>query len=722
MMKRRRPGERPAEPSRYGDTLNDVQRQRLRLFFACCLAGFLVIGVRLHFVHLIPNEALDTEDAKHIGKTILKAPRGEIYDRNATLKLATNRMVPSLWVDAAALEDTAAFAHSVAPRVGRDPEELLQEINATTSSGNRYKFRWVKRWITEDDEIAAVKELEKQWPKALHVEEESIRHYPQRGAASHLLGFVNRNGDACEGLELFFDDHLRSETGMYRARADTDRVLLESHLLDFTPPKTGDSVQLTIDVNMQLMMERTLDARLEACNASQGMGVLMNPKTGAIYAMATRPAFDPNYYDQYEVEQWRNRAITDYFEPGSAFKIVGAAAAIEEGLITPNTLIDCENGGFNPYGHRISDYHPLGVEPFSKCFEESSNVAIIKVAKMLGPERFNNWMHAFGFGATTSRDFPRGAEIKGRLRERDEWNRLSMGSLPMGQEIGVTMLQMARSFAVVANGGTLVEPYFIERAIGNDGSITYQHTAPEPPRVISEETSAIMRDLCHRVVLHGTGDDAAIDEYSVGGKTGTAQMLAKSGRGYSKDRYTTVFAGFAPVSDPRVVCVIVVKEPMIRLHYGGYVCGPVFRDVVSDALIRLNVPSDQEVDEDVKVVTAAVVEKDRSDGDAVTARLSEDEILALELAMEDQLESLDPLELTRTNGDVVEGTPLIPDLMGLSKRQAYEKLRVLGIPWDPRGAGWVTYQSPPAGTPVSAVQLCSLEFSRTKVELTDDPS
>lgn len=727
-MMTRRPGERSEAPSPYGNPLTEAQQRRLRLLLVSLLFGFSLVALRLHMVHLMPNDALDVEEAKHIGETILTAPRGDIYDRNANVKLATNRKVPSLWVDATTITNADHFAASVAPPLGLSVEDLKRRVLERTESGKPFKFKWVKRWITEDAHVAALEFLMEEWEGVLHIRDESIRFYPQRGAAAHLLGFVNRNGDASEGLELTFDEHLRSEAGVYRTRKDSAQRLLDSRVLEYTPAKTGESVQLTIDVNMQHELEQALDARMEECNSPEGMGVLMDPHTGAIYAMASRPAYDPNFYDSYEAEARRNKAITDYFEPGSAFKIVTAAAAIEERLITPETLIDCENGGFNPYGHYVRDFHPHGVIPFSTCFEESSNVAIIKVARMLGPERLDKWMRDFGFGVPTSRDFPRGAESPGVLRARKNWNGLSMGSLPMGQEVGVTLLQLARSFAVLANGGLLVEPYYVERALAADGTTTYQHSQPEKKRVISESTAAIMRELCHKVVLNGTAKDRAnIKEYTVGGKTGTAQMLSKSGRGYSKDRYTTVFAGFAPVTDPRIVCVIVIKEPMIRQHWGGYVCGPVFRDVVRDALIRLNVPPDQEfeADEAVKVEVARAVpagEVKGEDGDTMTTRLSDAQILELELAMEDQLESLDGLELTRAIGDVEEGAPTLPDLTGLSKGEAHRKLRELGIPWDPQGIGWVVSQRPAPGTPVAAVRLCALEFSRTKLELEDDPS
>jgi cell division protein FtsI (penicillin-binding protein 3) len=591
----------------------------------------------------------------------------------------------------------------------------------------------VKRWVTEPAEEAALADLLMEWEKVLHVRYESLRHYPQRTAAAQLLGFVNRNDEASEGVELSYDKHLSSEQGVYRARTDTARRLLESRVLEYTPAKAGEALQLTLDVNIQHHLEEVIDQRLIDCKASKGMGILMDPHTGAILAMATRPAYDPNFYESYTDEQRKNIAIVDVFEPGSAFKIVAAAAALEEGLITRQTMINCENGGFNPYGHYIKDHHPMGVEPFEHCFAESSNVAIIKVAKMVGPERFEQWIRSFGFGVRTSRDFPAGAESRGIFRPRKQWNGLSMGSLPMGQEIAVTMPQLARAFAVIANGGFLVEPYFVDRAVAKDGTVTYQHQQDTRKRVISEETAKTMRELLGFAVQTGTGDDAAIEEYDVGGKTGTAQMASATGKGYDKDRYTTVFAGLAPVNHPRLVCVIVIKEPMIgrNFRYGGYVCGPVFKDVVRDALVRLNVPADHppEGGEEIKVAKAMPVPLPEEtvtsdevmpvDGDTVVERLSEEEIESLMLAMEDQMESLDGLELTTPSGDVQAGDPVVPDLTGMTKRQVHEKLRNLRIPWDPQGAGRVVSQSPAPGTPASQGTLCVVEFARGPLEVAE---
>lgn len=721
-----RPGMKREAADPYGSPMTAEQRRQVRLMFLGFLGLFVLVGVRLHFVHLMPNSSLNVEEAKHIGEITLREPRGEIYDRNA-IRLATNREVPSLWVDPTTLADPAAFSARVAPAFGLDAPTLTERLMERTADGKLYRFKWVKRWVTEPEESVAMANLTREFEGILHVQYESLRHYPQRMAAAQLLGFVNRNNEPSEGVELVFDKHLRSEPGVYRARTDTRRRLLESRVLEYVPAKAGESLQLTLDINIQHNLERVLDQRMIDTKASQGMGMLMDPFTGEILALATRPSFDPNYYESYTNDQRRNKAITDPFEPGSAFKIVTAAAAIEEGLITPATMINCENGGFNPYGHYIRDFYRLGVEPFSKAFEDSSNVAIIKVAKMLGPERLEQWIRAFGFGQRTSRDFPPGAETAGQFRERKDWNRLSMGSLPMGQEISVTIPQLARAFAVIANGGYLVEPHFVKRAIASDGTITFEHDAGERPRIISEQTAATMRELLHLVVLNGTGSRAAMPEYTAGGKTGTAQMASLTGRGYSKDRYTTVFAGIAPIKNPRLVAVIVVKEPMIRERWGGFVCGPVFKEVVRDALVRLNVPADIEVEgNEEKVLVAKATrrpkaaaeapEEESADGDTLIERLSDEEIQTLLAAMENDFEPLDPLELRAPGRDPVEGEPVLPDLIGLTKREAYAALGRLNVQWDPHGAGRVVSQNPPAGTPISQVQLCALEFSPAPLE------
>jgi len=719
---RNSPKQKVSEP--YGGIPDVRQEARLRLLKHGFIVVFCIIALRLFMVHLNPRLELTEEDKFHVGEIILEEPRGEIFDRNGLL-LATNYDVPSLWADPRYIKDPHHLALVLSHHLNMDEEQVFQRLTARDSQGNPRKFVWIKRWLTDIPEPMLF-EFEKMGEGGIHIRKEPIRYYPQGDTAAHLLGFVNRAGEASEGVELTFDHHLKSEPGRYIARKDVHRRLLSSLTLDHIDPEGGDDIVLTIDAGIQLTLERELDRRIEEVNALSAMGILMDPKTGAILALANRPAFDPNHYDLYDPELRKNSAIIDVFEPGSVFKIVVTSAAIEHGLITPDTMINCENGFFNPYGHRIRDYYKLGVVPFSKSFEMSSNIAMIKIAALLGPERFEDWIRRFGFGQVSSSQFT--LESVGIFRPRSQWSRLSMGSLPMGQEIAVTMPQLARAFSVVANGGYLVEPYFIERAVDREGIVTYRHQLDMGTRILSENTARTMLELCHGVVMKGSGSHASIDEYRVGGKTGTAQMARAGGGGYEKGRYTTVFAGFAPVNDPRIVAIIVVQEPQNDFRYGGYVCGPVFKEVVRDALIRMNVPkdpvkTDRKNDNDTILVADpdAIVERPSR---VLMAQMEASEANSpefIEFSLEDLLEPLDGVELAVRNSDVIiDGARGLPDFTGLTKRQVKEMVAQLSLSIDLRGAGWAVSQDPAPGTPLQQIALCAVVFSTGSQDETDD--
>lgn len=709
-VNRKGAGEKQVE--RYGEPLSPEHARRARIVL-CCFFGVLgVIGLRLAQLHLNPHFELSREEQNHIGKVELRAPRGEIYDRNG-LMLATTRETPSVWVDPRRVGDPGELADLITHVLGVSPEEARRRLRTHDAEGRVRKFEWVRRWVEDvpADRLATLIEAS---GGALAIKHEPLRLYPHGDTASHILGFVNRSGEASEGLELAFDDHLRSEPGRHLARKDGRRQLLSSLTLEYTEPTGGADVVTTLDLTIQHQLERALDRRMEETKAARAMGMIMDPHTGAILALATRPAFNPNEYAEVDAALRSNRALLDVFEPGSAFKIVPAAAALELGLITPETRFNCENGGFRAYGRYIRDFHKLGVEPFSRCFEESSNVAIIKVGTMLGEERLEHWIRRFGIGETTSRDFQ--FESRGIFRPRERWSGFSMGSLPMGQELAVTIPQLARAFAVIANGGHLVEPHVVDHVVERNGEVTYRFEPTPRSRVISERTAATMRDLCERVVLHGTGSRAAIPEFTTAGKTGTAQMQRKDGKGYDPHRFTAVFAGFAPAHNPRLVGVIVVQEPMIRLHYGGYVCGPVFSEVMRESLIRLNVPHDRVVE----AKNGKSPEKPKPkpaqelDADTVMSREELERLAAMEDSLEHLLAPMDGLKLVGVHADGSGGGRGLPDFTGMTKREAKDLLAQLGIPWDPQGAGWVVRQEPPSGTPLNEVRLCALTFSNER--------
>jgi len=711
--------------AKWGDAPGPEQRTRMFRFGAGCIFVFTAVLIRLVQLHLFPGHELTSEERHHIGQLVLEKPRGAIRDRTGLI-LATNKRVPSLWIDPRYVQDEEMTIRELLRHFDLDEEVVRRALMRYDSNGNIRKFNMLQRWIL-DKSVDEVRNIVDHLP-GVQIDLEPLRYYPQGEIASHVVGFVSRDGSNKEGVESRFNEFLHSEPGVYMARKDSGARLLPSLTLEYVDPQGGADVILTIDATLQYSLESALDRRMEETGASGAMGIVMDPKTGAVLALANRPAFDPNVYDAFSAELRTNFAVTGAFEPGSVFKIVAAAAALEHGLITPQTMINCENGSFNPYGHRIRDFYSLGVVPFSESFAQSSNVAIIKVAGLLGRERFDDWIRNFGFGQQTSTHFPR--ESRGEYHGTKH-NRLSMGSLPMGQEISVTMPQLARAFAVIANGGYLVEPYIVDQAIDREGKVIYEHEPPRGTRIISPETAKTMQELCHLVTVEGTGRRASIPEYRVGGKTGTAQIAKKTGGGYYSDRYNTVFAGFAPVADPRLVSVIVVQAPTIRMRYGGYVCGPVFQEVIRDALIRMNVPEDPvKLPEGKVVVASKPTEVDGTkpgassqpdevflDADTIMPRIALED---LELSPHALLEPLDGLELVAPAKDhLLAAGGILPDLHGLSKSEVRERLYRLGVSWDPQGAGWVVEQDPPPGTPLSEVTLCALKFG-TKAEMNGD--
>lgn len=648
-------------------------------------------------VHTSPDSRLTQEEMAHIGEVELRVPRGEIRDHQGEL-LAKDRVSISIWADPRQISNPQTTASSLSAAFNVPEKELAERLQPRDEKGEIKKFVWVKRWLT-DAEVALYDGLDPALARGLYLKEELVRFYPEGDLAAHVLGFVNREGAGCEGVEMAFDKNLRCVPGKRKMRVDARRRMLESLTLEYVEEEGGESVYLTLDKSTQRSLEQALDNAMAENNAPRAMGMIMDPKTGAIVALACRPAFNPNQFGDVPPELYKNRALVDVFEPGSAFKIVTFSAALERGLVNTGMMIDCENGTFNPYGHLIRDYHKLGVEPLTTCFAESSNIATIKIAALLGPEGMEQWMRQFGFGSKAC-EKAFAAESRGILRPRAEWSRLTMGALPIGQEVAVTMPQLARAFCVIANGGLLVEPYIVERIVDRDGAVTYQHQGGEPARVISEKTAATMRELCHLVVTHGTGAKANIPEYRVGGKTGTAQIAKPDGGGYYADKYTAIFAGFAPVGDPKLAGVIIVQEPQIELHFGGYICGPIFQNVVRDALIRMKCPLDP---------VAEYVESELAleDADAVEVR---DETETL-FAANSPGDLLDDLELVSVDPAESSHGPKLRDLVGMTKRQVKEYIDLFGLRWDVQGAGRVVAQEPAPGTPLREVTLCRLVFA-----------
>ncbi|GMU92277.1 MAG: penicillin-binding protein 3 [Candidatus Hydrogenedentota bacterium] len=696
--------------------LTGRQRRRMRVVLWLFLAVFSIVGVNLIRLQAKPDPRFFEDDENHWAVVPIPMPRGRIYDSEGRI-LARERRLPSIYANPRLIDDPHRAAQVLSTRLAVDEDALLERMLKRTTSGKKSLEIPVKRY-TNKEEIAALGDLNQFGKGALFVRDDPVRFYPEEQLAAHVLGYVNRDGTKQEGIEFAYDSLLRAIPGRQESRVDARRMVLDSLTRNYVSPQGGADLYLTIDKSIQHVLESELAVVMENRQASRAMGIVMDPKTGAVVAMASLPSFDPNAYWEYSTELRTNRSVTEVFEPGSSFKIVTAAAAIELGLITPDTMIHCENGAWNALGlRRIRDVHRMGMTPFSEAFAESSNIAIIKVANQIiaahGKEEYDRWVRRFGFGQRTSPDFV--MESAGIYAGASRWSKMTQVALPMGQEIAVTMPQLARAFSVIANGGYLVEPYLVERAVDQQGRVTYQREVKAGTRVISERTAQIMRDLCYQVVAHGTGTRAAIREYRAGGKTGTAQIAMAGGKGYYKDRYTAVFAGFAPIADPRLTVVIVVHDPKKGSYFGGQVAGPVFAKVVRESLIRLECPEDPMPEEDSPPPTVP------SDADVLVAHVeNSQDPLPSSQGPGPAIATAANAELPGPAVDQIVDVGALPNLAGLTKRQVKERLAALRVPWDSQGIGWVVNQEPPAGTPLTEVTMCRLVFSNSRSETNHD--
>jgi cell division protein FtsI (penicillin-binding protein 3) len=455
------------------------------------------------------------------------------------------------------------------------------------------RFVWLSRKV--DPAMAAqVRGLD---PRAIGLQTESRRFYPKKTLAGSVLGFTNIDNKGIEGVELWYDAMLRGVDGLVLAEKDARgrTVFPGGHGFQFRQPQPGKDITLTLDEVIQHIAEKELDKGLAEAKARGGVCIVMNPHTGEVLALSVRStlrgrgAFNPNEPKLYRPEEWRNRAVTDTFEPGSIFKVVTAAAALEENVVHPQERIDCSAGSIQVADRVIKDVHKNGVLTFTDVIADSSNVGTIKVAQRLGKARFAKYIDAFGFGKKTGIDLP--GEIPGLARDYRLWSGVSLASIAIGQEIGVTPIQMAAAYSAVANGGTLMKPYLVTE-IGDSKDTERVTFGPViASRAISEETSRKLRQILQKVVESGTGQKAKPASYTAAGKTGTAQKIDQRTGQYSKEDYVSSFVGFAPAGAPKLVIVVMVDSP-VGVSWGGSVAAPVFRAVAEQSLTYLQVQPD----------------------------------------------------------------------------------------------------------------------------------
>lgn len=554
---------------------NRAHKNRLNLVFSLFISLLILLLIRIAYLQLaLAHNFAKLAKKQHTEIIELQPKRGTIYDRNMR-SLAVSLNLDSVYANAREIKEKRRVAQSLLPILNVSEDFLAERLNRNKG------FVWLKRKISPA-ESARVKALR---IKGIEFVKETKRFYPNDSLASHVIGYAGMDNKGLEGLELLYDRHLRGSPGYRATFRDARRRPIASFEYEYYPSVDGFDLVLTIDEIIQHIAEREIDRAMKDFHPIGACIVVMDPKSGDILALSNRPTYNTNSFEKASLEKKRNRVVTDMFEPGSTFKIVTAAAALEKKAVNLNDKFFCENGAYKIAGHILHDHKPHGWLTFRQVIEKSSNIGTVKVAQILGAQELYRFIKAFGFGESTNIDLP--GEVKGFIRPPSAWSKLSMSAIPMGQEVTVTPIQLACAISVIANGGESVKPHIVKAVQDKQGEIIKSFEPPLVRRVVSKETAAIMRDILSGVVSDGTGKLAEVEGYKVAGKTGTSQKIEPNGT-YSHSKFIASFVGFAPVGDPKIAVVVMLDAPK-PFYYGGVVAAPVFKRVAKDVLRYLEI-------------------------------------------------------------------------------------------------------------------------------------
>lgn len=550
--------------------------KRLIQIFAFLAAWAVVVVARLVQIQLVRHNDYTQRAQRQQERTLSLNPlRGSILDSRGRV-LAESVSAETIYADPQAVSDVKKTAKALASIGVDDEDDIREKLSA------RGSFVYIARQVPMDD-AAKIKRLKL---PGIYFLDDHRRSYPRGTLASNVIGYVGLDGEGLAGVEHSLDEHVHGKAGKVTLLQDARRGMYLVGGEGANRPIDGNDVVLTIDSVVQFIAERALAKAVDKYHAAAGVAIVMDPSDGSLLAMASAPTFDPNHYRDYPPAAWRNRTVQDMYEPGSTFKIVTASAGLEEGVITPSQIVDCGNGAIQIANVTIHEHggNHYGMITFEDVMVHSSNVGAVKVGLNLGPDRFYRYIRKFGFGERTGIPLP--GEAGGLVRRTDKWSMVSNASMSIGQEIGVTPLQLIRAVNAVANGGVRVEPRIVDRVVDATGRTIYRPPQPAPERIVSEKTAAVLNEILKAVVARGTGQPAALAEHIVAGKTGTAQ---KAGRGGYSDKVLASFVGYVPADRPRLVIYVAVDEPK-GAQYGGTVAAPVFKEIAEASLRYLGVP------------------------------------------------------------------------------------------------------------------------------------
>ena len=677
-------------------------RVHVRLLIIAGVAFLWMVAVfgRLSYLQLYRHSEYLSRALRQQQRSFEITPeRGAIYDRNGK-PLAMSIQVDSAFAVPSEIVDENLAARLLSGVVNKPQEEIEARLESSKA------FAWIARKLPPEKADA----ISKLNLKGIYLQKENQRFYPKRDLAAHVLGFVDVDEKGLSGIERELDSQIRGKSERIVVMADAKQRWFDG---GEAKRERGASVVLTLDEKIQYIAERELGAAMAKTHSLAGTVIVMNPNTGEILALANWPKFNPNKAGDAPSENWMNRAVSAIYEPGSTFKLITLAAALDQGITRPDEVFDCENGAVYISGHRIRDHKPFGMLTVSDILAKSSDVGAIKIALRLGAPRFYEYVRAFGFGSLTGVELPN--ESRGRVEPLD-WKPVSTAAISMGQEVGLTPIQLVTAVSAIANGGLLYKPRVIAELRRGEKS-SPDEDAPatvEPKRVIRAETAATLRQLMEGVVLHGTGPAAHLDGWTSAGKTGTAQKIDPSTGRYSPTQYFASFTGFAPINNPAVTILVALDSP-VGLHEGGEVAAPVFKRVAEQVLAYLDVSRD--VPLNPKLIETAYMKRAAEDPSALEESSNVDfsgqpdpPPAASQIAKADAREQAASTKSVLTVAVDQGGDIEVPDFSGKTMRDVADIALRLGLEPVLVGSNLATQQSPAAGAKVRHGAKITVQF------------
>ena len=684
-----------------------VIRRRLALLMAIFFALFAALSGRLFQLQVIQAKSLQMRaQAQWTSESIIQPTRGRILDRSGTV-LAQSATAYTLSVSPRQVKDASAMARVLAPILDMDEAAIAERAGNTSRGGVTLKRQLFR------DEAQEIKALiardaasENAVLEGLYLEEESKRYYPMGDIACQVLGLTTIDGVGQAGLEQALDSYLSGKQGRVLEEIDGKGRELDYSASEYIAAVEGGSVTLTLDASIQSFAERAAREAMSVNNARAVRVLVMNPNTGEILAMVNKPDYDLNNPPRNDVsaltELMRNRCITDAYEPGSTFKSITAASALDSGLVTPQEGFYC-SGSIHVEGGKIKCWgKPHGAESFAQALQNSCNPVFVEMGLRLGIERFYDYMEAFGLGKPTGVDLP--GEAGGIVIPESTVKRVDIARIGFGQSVAVTPLQLLSATCAVVNGGNLLKPYIVQSIEDGNGETIRTGRAQVVRRVISQETSATMRTLLEGVVKNGGGKNAQVAGYRIGGKTGTAQVYVDGV--VSSDKHIGSFVGFAPIDNPQIAVLVIVEEADVAIDFGSVTAAPYAKEILEQSLLYLGVAPQTE-EEPAQVTVPDVAGMNLADASAAVKQAGLDCVFDGEGGT--VIHQLPAAGASMTEGSLMmlyvdnltdmsdNGKVTIPDVTGLSVLEANRMLRSYGLKLKIQGSGLAVSQSPAAG-------------------------